>query len=134
MGLYQIIHSVPANDIIHCQVIAAVMVHGIFLLGIMQTYIRGSQISSVVIGASVSEPPLVDSTDALSRYIYRRAYVHRYCACAALRANEIWNRFSPAESAFSACIRIESDQLSQHYDDHLGLQTTGRRAFPASAR
>ena len=25
-------------------------------------------------------------------------------------------------------------QLSQHYDDHLGLQTTGRRAFPASAR
>ena len=39
------------------------------------------------------------------RYIYRRAYVHRYCACAALRANvagQIWNRFSPAESAFSA--------------------------------
>ena len=26
------------------------------------------------------------------------------------------NRFSSAESAFSAC--IESDQLSQHYDDH----------------
>ena len=25
---------------------------------------------SIVIGASVSEPPLVDSTDALSRYIY----------------------------------------------------------------
>ena len=42
-------------------------------------------------------------------YIYRRAYVHRYCACAALRANvagQIWNRFSPAESAFSACIGI----------------------------
>ena len=62
-----------------------------------------------VIGASVSEPPLVDSTDALSRYIdiyiyiYRRPYVHRYCACAALRANvagRIRNRFSPAESAF----------------------------------
>ena len=33
-----------------------------------------------------------------------------------------------------ALIGIESDQLSQHYDDHLGLQTTGRRAFPASAR
>ena len=88
----------------------------------------------------------MDSTDALSRYIlyiyiyiyiyiYRRTYVHRYCACAALRANvagQIWNRFSPAESAFSACIGIESDQLSQHYDDHLGLQTTGRRAFPAA--
>ena len=31
-------------------------------------------------------------------YIYRRAYVHRYCACAALRANvagQIGNRFSP---------------------------------------
>ena len=69
------------------------------------------------------------------RYIYRRPYVHRYCACAALRANvagRIWNRFSPAESAFSACIGIESDQLSQYYDDHLGLQTTGRRAFPAA--
>ena len=26
--------------------------------------------SSSLIGASVSEPPLVDSTDALSRYIY----------------------------------------------------------------
>ena len=41
------------------------------------------------------------------RYIDRRAYVHRYCACAALRANvagQIGNRFSPAESAFSACI------------------------------
>ena len=29
-----------------------------------------------IIGASVSEPPLVDSTDALSRYIYR--YIDRY--------------------------------------------------------
>ena len=87
---------------------------------------------STSIGASVSEPPLVDSTDALSRYIYRRAYVHRYCACAALRANvagQIWNRFSPAESAFSACIGIESDQLSQHYDDHLGLKLRGDALF-----
>ena len=36
-------------------------------------------------------------------YIDRRPYVHRYCACAALRANvagRIRNRFSPAESAF----------------------------------
>ena len=36
-------------------------------------------------------------------YIDRRPYVHRYCACAALRANvagRIGNRFSPAESAF----------------------------------
>ena len=35
------------------------------------------------------------------------AYVRHYCACAALRANvadQIGNRFSPAESAFSACI------------------------------
>ena len=72
------------------------------------------------IGASVSEPPLVDSTDALSRYIYNiyiyiMEYVHRYCACAALRANvadQIGNRFSPAESAFSACIGSGSSQSS----------------------
>ena len=67
-----------------------------------------------IIGASVSEPPLVDSTDALSRYIYA-SYVHRYCACAALRANvagRIGNRVNPAESAFSANrIGMESDQL-----------------------
>ena len=48
-----------------------------------------------------AEPPLVDSTDALSRYIYIYIYTAgtRYCACAALRANVagwIWNRFSPA--------------------------------------
>ena len=45
----------------------------------------------------------------------RRAYVHRYCACAALRANvagQIGNRFSPAESAFSACIGSGSSQSS----------------------
>ena len=78
---------------------------------------------------------IIGATDALSRYIDRRTYVrrtrchdididvrtyvHRYCACAALRANvagQIGNRFSSAESAFSAC--IASDQLSQHYDDH----------------
>ena len=48
----------------------------------------------------------MDPTDALSRYIYRyidrRAYVHLYCACAALRANvagRIGNGFSPAESS-----------------------------------
>ena len=69
----------------------------------------------LVIGASVSEPPLVDSTDALSRYIYIyvRPYVQRYCACAALRANvagQIGNRVSPAESAFSACIGSGSSQ------------------------
>ena len=61
----------------------------------------------------------MDSTDALSRYIYIyiyryidvRPYVHRYCACAALRANvagQIGNRFCSAESAFSV-------QLSQHF-------------------
>ena len=46
---------------------------------------------------------------------YRRPYVHRYCACAALRANvagRIGNRFSPAESAFSACIGSGSSQSS----------------------
>ena len=32
----------------------------------------------VIIGASVSEPPLVDSTDALSRYIYRYNYRYNY--------------------------------------------------------
>ena len=48
-------------------------------------------------------------------YIYRRPYVHRYCACAALRANvagRIGNRFSPAESAFSASIGSGSSQTS----------------------
>ena len=29
-----------------------------------------------IIGASVSEPPLVDSTDALSRYIYIYIYIY----------------------------------------------------------
>ena len=75
----------------------------------------GSSLPGKLVGASVSEPPLVDSTDALSRYIDRRAYVHRYCACAALRANvagQIGNRFSPAESAFSACIGSGSSQSS----------------------
>ena len=46
---------------------------------------------------------------------YRVPYVHRYCACAALRANvagQIGNRFSPAESAFSACIGSGSSQSS----------------------
>ena len=36
-------------------------------------------------------------------YTYVRTYVHRYCACAALRANvagRIGNGFSPAESSF----------------------------------
>ena len=71
--------------------------------------------SACIIGASVSEPPLVDSTDALSRYIYTsvRTYVHRYCACAALRANvagRVGDRVSPAESAFSACIGSGSSQ------------------------
>ena len=44
-----------------------------------------------------------------------RPYVHRYCACAALRANvagRIGNRVSPAESAFSACIGSGSSQTS----------------------
>ena len=82
-----------------------------------------SYLNSYIIWESVSEPPLVDSTDALSRYIYIyiyiyiytsvRPYVHRYCACAALRANiagQIGNRVSPAESAFSACIGSGSSQ------------------------
>ena len=56
-------------------------------------------------------------------YIDRRAYVHLYCACAALRANvagRIGNRVSPAESAFSACIGsigIESDLSPDHVLD-----------------
>ena len=52
-------------------------------------------------------------------YIYTRrayaSYVHRYCACAALRANvagRIGNRVSPAESAFSDCIGSGSSQTS----------------------
>ena len=56
---------------------------------------------------------------ALYHYIYNyvdvRAYVHRCCACAALRANvagQIGNRFSPAESAFPACIGSGSSQTS----------------------
>ena len=97
------------------------------------------------IGASVSEPPLVivDSTDALSRYIYihvhvyidiiidvRPSYVHRYCACAALRANvagRIGNGFSPAESSFLC----PNPMMMMIWP---GLQTRGRRVFPASAR
>ena len=58
---------------------------------------------------------------AVTIYIYTsdiyirpaRPYVHRYCACAALRANvagRIGNRVSPAESAFSACIGSGSSQ------------------------
>ena len=35
-----------------------------------------------IIGASVSEPPLVDSTDALSRYIYIYIYIYRYITLA----------------------------------------------------
>ena len=45
----------------------------------------------------------------------RRAYVHGYCACAALRANvagRIGNQVSPAKSAFSACIGSGSSQTS----------------------
>ena len=46
-------------------------------------------LSILLVGASVSEPPLVDSTDALSRYIDIYIYTAgtHYCACAALRAN-----------------------------------------------
>ena len=43
----------------------------------------------------------------------RCTYVHRYCACAALRANvaaRIRNRVSPAESAFS--LPVQSPLLS----------------------
>ena len=36
----------------------------------MSLALRRSAIIYIFIGASVSEPPLVDSTDALSRYIY----------------------------------------------------------------
>ena len=58
-----------------------------------------------IIGASVSEPPLVDSTDDNS---------------------SDRDRVSPAESAFW--------YQGKCCDDDLGLQTRGRRAFPASAR
>ena len=57
----------------------------------------------IIIGASVSELPLVDSTDALSCTIYTAGT--RYCACAALRANV----------AGGAGLGIESVQLSQHF-------------------
>ena len=63
-----------------------------------------------IIGASVSEPP--QRTRCHDIY-YIRSNVHRYCACAALRANvagRIGNRVSPAESAFSACIGSGSSQ------------------------
>ena len=52
---------------------------------------------------------------ALVIVIVDPTYVHRYCACAALRANvagRIGNRVSPAESAFSACIGSGSSQTS----------------------
>ena len=63
----------------------------------------------------------MDSPDALSRYIdIYILYVRTFTATAHARryaqtyvAGQIWNRFSPAESAFSACIGIESDQLAE---------------------
>ena len=62
----------------------------------------------IIIGASVSEAPscgLNGRAVTIDIYIYIYIYTAgtRYCACAALRANvagRIWNRFSPAESAF----------------------------------
>ena len=93
-----------------------------------------------------------------------RTYVRTYVRSPLLRmrdvtrkrsrpAGQIGNRFSPAESAFSACDRdrvspaesaflvrsriymyIHGDQISLCHDDDLGLQTRGRRAFPPSAR
>ena len=50
----------------------------------------------------------------LSGHIDRCATVHRYCACAVLRANVagwIGNRVSPAESAFSACMGLGLNSL-----------------------
>ena len=72
------------------------------------------------LGTSVSEAPSCGLngravTISIEDMLYRRPYVHRYCACAALRANvagQIGNRFSPAESAFSACIGSGSSQTS----------------------
>ena len=71
-------------------------------------------LSIPLVGASVSEAPSC-GLNGCAVTIYRRPYVHHYCACAALRANvagQIGNRFSPAESAFSACIGSGSSQSS----------------------
>ena len=102
-----------------------------------------------IIGASVSEPPLVDSTDALScmhdRYIdiYGRHPLLRMRGATRKRSRpdresiqsmlsqhfqlaSDRDRVNPAESAFwyhGKCC-----------DDDVGLQTRGRRTFPASAR
>ena len=65
-----------------------------------------------IIGASVSEPPLVDSTDALSRYIDVCTFTATAHARRANVAGQIGNRFSRAESAFSACIGSGSSQTS----------------------
>ena len=69
----------------------------------------------------------MDSTDSLSRYIdryidiyiyiFRRAYIHRYCACAALRVNvagRIGNRFSQAESAVQCQSAVRTFTATAH--------------------
>ena len=60
-----------------------------------------------------AEPNIIfrKSKDRTSKNIKFGAYTPR-----ANVAGQIGNRFSSAESAFSAC--SESDLLSQHYDDH----------------
>ena len=92
-----------------------------------------------IIGASVSEPPLVDSTNALSCTILNYIDLRRRPAVRSplLRMRGATRKRRPAG------LGMDSVQLSHHFcvpilysydDDDLGLQTRGRRAFPASAR
>ena len=98
------------------------------------------RLASGVVGASVSKPPLVDSTATLSRYIHvlmrdekerrkaNKVYIDReidVCptfwppggpALCANVARRIGNQISPAECAFSACIGLGLSQ-SSYYDD-----------------
>ena len=106
-----------------------------------------------IIGASVSEPPLVDSTDALSctidRYIDR--YIYIYGRHPLLRMRGATRKRSrpdreSIQSMLSQHFQLASDRdrvnpaesafwyHGKCCDDDVGLQTRGRRTFPASAR
>ena len=98
----------------------------------------------------------MDSTDALSRYIDRYIYIYRRTCVRTVRSPLLRMRGATRKRSRPDRESIQS-MLSQHFqpasdrdrvspaesafwyhgkccDDDLGLQTRGRRAFPASAR
>ena len=106
-------------------------------------------LSILLVGASVSEPPLVDSTDALSCTIDR--YIDIYGRHPLLRMRGATRKRSrpdreSIQSMLSQHFQLASDRdrvnpaesafwyHGKCCDDDVGLQTRGRRTFPASAR